>query len=66
MKALLIAEMKRAIEIMESKDEVKRTFKATGYYGEYDILDKEVIELRQLMLMIRKHSISFEKGWEWR
>lgn len=66
MKALLIAEMKRAIEIMEKKGEVKRTFEATGYHGSYDILDREVVELRQLMLMIRKHSITFEKGIEWK
>jgi hypothetical protein len=61
-KQLLIEEMKRAIAIMESKEEIKRT-KQVEYNGRfYPETDREVSELRQLLLIIRKHSILLEKG----
>jgi hypothetical protein len=61
-KQLLIEEMKRAITIMESKEEIKRT-KQVEYNGRfYPETDREVSELRQLLLAIRKHSIMLEKG----
>lgn len=52
MKNLLIAEMKRALELMEDPNIELRS------WHNY----KEVAELKQLLLMIRKHSILAEKG----
>jgi hypothetical protein len=57
-KQLLIEEMKRAIMIMESKEEIKQ-YKQNGRWMD---LDRETTELKQLLLMIRKHSIQLEKG----
>lgn len=66
MKELIIAEMKRAIEIMEKQDEVKRVreVEKTGYNGDpyiYKEPIKETVELMQLLKMIRKHTINLEK-----
>jgi len=66
MKKLLIEEMKRAIEIMESKDEIKTMKMVPGYYssGEhlYPVVDRDTSELKQILKMIRKHSIILERG----
>jgi hypothetical protein len=60
-KRLLIEEMKRSIEIMESKDEIKRhTFINEGRFG-YNQTDKDVIELFQLFKLIRRHTGKIEK-----
>lgn len=61
MKQLLIEEMKRAIELMDSKEELE-TFKhiEDGRYS-YSVIDREVSELKMLLLAIRKHSILLEK-----
>lgn len=66
MKRLLIEEMKRAIQIMEAKEEVvtHRKVEGIGYkdqpYTYYEI-DREVTELKHLLKAIRKHSILLEK-----
>jgi hypothetical protein len=59
MKQLLIEEMKRAIEIMDSKPSVLSRKKLVGPWVEQD---RDITELRQLLLAIRKHSIMLEKG----
>lgn len=66
MKELLIAEMKRAIEIMESGPEIKR-YKMVKYSHsdrEWATLDRQTTELFQILKMIRKHSIHLEKEIE--
>lgn len=61
MKQLLIEEMKRAIAIMESRDNLEkyRMEKVMNY--NYPMLNRDIKELQQLLLMIRKHSILLEK-----
>lgn len=66
MRNLLIEEMKRAIQIMENKEEIKRYTieKHIGYNNrefEYPVLDREVTELQHLMKSIRRHTIILEK-----
>jgi hypothetical protein len=53
--------MKRAIEIMESKDEIKRTFTVEEGRFHYEKADKEVIELCELFKMIRRHTGKIER-----
>lgn len=63
MKQLLIEEMKRAIHLMESKEDL--VIRQKIHYGEnkfYTSLVPETAELRQLLKAIRKHSILLEKG----
>lgn len=63
MRQLLIAEMKRAIEIMEANPELER-YKLVKYPwndNSYPILDRELVELAQLFKLMRKHSIVVEK-----
>lgn len=64
-KQLLIEEMKRAIEIMESKEDLAiREVKHYGKDNQYSCtcVVPETAELRQMLKAIRKHSILFEKG----
>jgi hypothetical protein len=71
MRELLIAEMKRAIEIMEKKPELKRYVKHTAirkhwqtkedYESTWHEHDREIVELIQVMHLMRKHSIAIEK-----
>lgn len=61
MKQLLIEEMKRAIAIMESKDNLERYRIEKENNYNYPMLNREITELQQLLLMIRKHSILLEK-----
>lgn len=57
MENLLLAEMKRAVEIMESKDGIRRYIK-----GQYGIeTDRDVVELLHLFKSIRRHTIALEK-----
>lgn len=65
-KNLLIEEMKRAIHIMESNEHLKKMKEVNIGEGQYRyyIVDREISELRQLFLAIRKHSIMLEKGLE--
>jgi hypothetical protein len=61
MKHLLIEEMKRAIDIMQSKEEIKRTvFIDEGKFG-WHTPDKDVVELFQLFKLIRRHTGKIEK-----
>jgi hypothetical protein len=53
MKTLLIAEMKRAIELLESKE------KPFDYNWEDTV--HRAAELKQILLLVRKHSIELEK-----
>jgi hypothetical protein len=66
MKKLLIEEMKRAIAIMESKEELTKEITELRQFGiqKYPITfyDRDITELKQLLLAIRKHSILLEKG----
>ena len=66
MKNLLIEEMKRAIVIMESKEEIKKTRIETSEYNgnsyTHTMTDRETTELVHLFLAIRKHSILLENG----
>lgn len=66
MKQLLIEEMKRAIAIMESRDNLEkyRMEKVMNY--NYPMLNRDIKELQQLLLMIRKHSILLEKEIVWK
>jgi hypothetical protein len=59
MRELLIAEMKRAIEIMEDKPEMKKR-KVLGTH--WTVPDKDNVELRNLFLNIRRHTLLVEKG----
>lgn len=62
MKRLLIEEMKRAIELLETNEKL-RTMKEVKVGGwDYMVVDREVSELRQMLKAIRKHSILLEKG----
>lgn len=61
MKKLLIEEMKRAVHLLESKEDFSKYKNVKYDYGTYPTLDKEIVELQQLLLMIRKHSVQFEK-----
>lgn len=61
MKQLLIEEMKRAITIMESRDNLERYRIEKENNYNYPMLNREITELQQLLLMIRKHSILLEK-----
>jgi hypothetical protein len=61
MKNLLTEEMKRAIQIIESKEEITKTKIEKTQWGEYEVRDRETSELKHLLLMIRKHSILLEK-----
>lgn len=71
MRELLIAEMKRAIEIMEKKPELKRYVKQTqirkhwqtqeDYESIWHEHDREIVELIQVMHLMRKHSVAIEK-----
>ncbi|WP_336786883.1 hypothetical protein [Paenibacillus sp. MMO-177] len=58
---LLIQEMKRAIEIMEAKPELKRTHLVTEGSYQYPVTDREIVELRNLFNMIRRHTVIVEK-----
>lgn len=60
-KQLLIEEMKRAIQIMESKTELKRTITVDEGRYPWQEVDRDVVELFQLLKMIRKHSTRLEK-----
>lgn len=62
MKQLLIEEMKRAIELLESKEEIKTMKMVTYVEGEYPEIDRETSELKQMFRMIRKHSVMLEKS----
>jgi hypothetical protein len=53
--------MKRAIEIMESKDELKRTFTVNDGRYPYQTTDKDIVELFQLFKLIRRHTGKIEK-----
>lgn len=59
LKQLLILEMKRVIEILESKDELKTN--KTGEDG-YPTLDKDISELKAKLHEIRRDSIRLEKS----
>jgi hypothetical protein len=61
-KQLLIEEMKRAIYLMENNEKLKTMKHITENGWNYMVVDREVSELRQLLLAIRKHSIMLEKG----
>lgn len=66
MKGLLIEEMKRAIELLEKKDEIKvmKVEKIKGYNDrEFELasVDRETSEIKQMLKAIRKHSVIFEK-----
>jgi len=63
-KHLLIEEMKRAIEIMESKEQISKTkmVQLPGWDRPYPMVDRETSELCQLLRLIRKHSVTLEKG----
>jgi hypothetical protein len=63
MRDLMIAEMKRAIEIMEKKPEMTRWKQEKCYWreGTYSVIDREMVELKQIMKLIRKHSIKLEE-----
>lgn len=58
-KILLIEEMRRAIDIMESKPGVMSMQKLEGAWMEHD---RDMTELFHLFLAIRRHSVSLEKG----
>jgi hypothetical protein len=62
MKQLLIEEMKRAIEIMESNERLKTWKPYSEDKYRWMVVDREVSELKQLLLAVRKHSILLEKG----
>lgn len=61
MKNLLIEEMKRAIYIMENKGKIKQYTEVKRPWGMSRELDRDISELKQLFLMIRKHSVELEK-----
>lgn len=60
MKNLLVEEMKRAIEIIESKEEIRRVIKVEHEFP-WMKSDREVVELFQILKMIRKHSTKLEE-----
>jgi phosphoenolpyruvate synthase/pyruvate phosphate dikinase len=66
MKQLLIEEMKRAIYLMETNEHLKKMKEVHVDRGQYRyyVVDREISELKQLLLAIRKHSIMLEKGIE--
>ncbi|PEZ47045.1 hypothetical protein CN367_11810 [Priestia megaterium] len=63
MRELLLAEMKRAIEIMEKKPELERyeLVKYPWNDNSYPVLDRELVELAQLLKLVRRHSVMIEK-----
>jgi hypothetical protein len=60
MKNLLIEEMKRAIEIMEGRDEIKRVIRVEDTFP-WMKSDREVVELFHILKMIRRHSTKLEE-----
>ncbi|NUJ16766.1 hypothetical protein FKN04_09185 [Bacillus glycinifermentans] len=56
-KQLLILEMKRVIEILESKKEVKVMKEVNGYLE----IDRETSELKAKLREIRRDSLTFKK-----
>lgn len=61
MKQLLIEEMKRAISIMESKEEIKKVKMVPYGDREYPEVDRETSELKNILKAIRRHSVLLEK-----
>lgn len=63
MNELLIAEMKRAIELLERNPELERVIKEPSktYGYQFYSINKELVELSQLMHLIRKHTILLDK-----
>lgn len=61
MKQLIIEEMKRSILLMESKEEIKRTFLVDDVRYPYPRVDRDTVELFALFKMIRRHSRLFER-----
>jgi hypothetical protein len=61
-KELLMAEMLRALEIMSNNEKLKTMKEIKVGEWPYMVVDREVSELRQLLLAIRRHSIMLEKG----
>jgi len=70
MKQLLVEEMKRAIQLMEEREELNRWVDNEEFYYYKDdahyILkhDRGIPELISLFKAIRKHSVILEKGIE--
>ena len=66
MRELLIAEMKRALELLEK--DVKPTKEGSYTYdGEvytYHTTNREFSELKQMLRSVRRHSVAFEKDWK--
>jgi hypothetical protein len=66
MRELLLAELKRAVELMENNPEMemetKKPFIMEGkHLFDYTERNRDIIELWQVLHMARKHSIAFEK-----
>jgi GTP-binding protein EngB required for normal cell division len=61
-KQLLIEEMKRAIEIMESKEELTRVVTVDDGRHPWQQTDRDITELFMLFKLIRKHTSTIEKG----
>jgi hypothetical protein len=57
MKPLLIEEMKRALQLLESKEITEAESEDVNYWD----ICKPRAELKQLLLQIRRHSVMYEK-----
>ena len=70
MKQLLVEEMKRAIQLMEEREELNRWVDTEEFYFYKDDVhyhvkhDRGISELTSLFKAIRKHSVILEKGIE--
>jgi len=68
MKQLLVEEMKRAIQLMEEREELNRWADTEKFYYYKDDVryvtehDRGIPELTSLLKAIRKHSVILEKG----